>query len=60
MKLTQPVMIQSFQDEFELPEGKSSNTPAIPGTVMSEVKVRIKSMIRSNLLIDLESESYCT
>ena len=39
MKLTQPVMIQSFQDEFELPEGKSSNTPAIPGTVMSEGEV---------------------
>jgi hypothetical protein len=39
MKLTQPVMIQSFNDEFDLPEGKSSNTPAIPGTVMSEGKV---------------------
>jgi hypothetical protein len=40
MKLTQPVMIQSFQDEFELPEGEPSNTPAIPGTVMSEGEVR--------------------
>jgi hypothetical protein len=29
MRLTQPVMIQSFQDEFNLPEGKASNTPAI-------------------------------
>ena len=40
MKLTQPVMIQSFTDEFELPEGKASNTPAIPGTVMSEGEVQ--------------------
>jgi hypothetical protein len=40
MKLTQPVMIQSFQDEFELPEGKPSNTPAIPGTLMSRGEER--------------------
>jgi hypothetical protein len=40
MKVTHPVMIQSFQDEFELPEGKSSNTSAIPVTVMSEGEVR--------------------
>jgi hypothetical protein len=40
MKLTQSVMIQSFQDEFELSEGKLSNTPAIPGTVMSEGEER--------------------
>jgi hypothetical protein len=39
MKLNQPVMIQSFDDEFDLPEGRSSNTPAIPGTVMSEGEV---------------------
>jgi hypothetical protein len=36
MKITQPVMIQSFEDEFKLPEGKASNTPAIPGSVMTE------------------------
>jgi hypothetical protein len=35
MRLTRPVMIQSFKDKFELPESKSCNTPAIPGTVMS-------------------------
>jgi hypothetical protein len=40
IKLTQPIMIQSFQDEFQLPEGKPSNTPAIPGTVMSKGEVR--------------------
>jgi hypothetical protein len=29
IKLTQPVMLQSFADEFDLPEGPSPNTPAI-------------------------------
>jgi hypothetical protein len=49
MRLTQPVMIQSFKDEFELPEGKSSNRPAIPGTVMSEgeVKNQVNDKIQS-------------
>jgi hypothetical protein len=40
MKLTQPVMIQSFKGGLELPEGKSSNTPAIPGSVVSEGKIK--------------------
>jgi hypothetical protein len=42
-------MIQSFKDKFELPEGKSSNTPAIPGTVMSEgeVKNQVNDKIQS-------------
>ena len=31
LKFTQPVMLQSFSDEFELPEGKPPNTPANPG-----------------------------
>jgi hypothetical protein len=43
--------------DSKLPEGKTSNTPAIPGT---KVKSENKSMMRSNLLIDLESENYCT
>ena len=34
MKLTQPVLLQSFEDEFELPEGKSLNTSAVPGEVL--------------------------
>ena len=38
MKLTQPVLIQSFEDEFELPE-REYNTPAAPGSVMVEGKV---------------------
>jgi hypothetical protein len=40
MSLTQPVVIQTFQDKFELPEGRALNTPAIPGTVMSEGKIK--------------------
>ena len=35
MKLTQPVLIQSFVDEFELPERKFG-TPAAPGSVLVE------------------------
>jgi hypothetical protein len=34
IKLTQPVMLQSFIDEFELPIGKAPNTPATPGDAL--------------------------
>ena len=34
IKLTQPVLMQSYSDEFNLPEGAAPNTPAIPGTMM--------------------------
>jgi hypothetical protein len=34
IKLTQPVMLQSVKDEFDLPGGPSPNTPAIPGSAM--------------------------
>jgi hypothetical protein len=47
MRLTQPVMIQSFQDEFDLPEVKASSTPAIPGTVMSEGEVKNQVSIKT-------------
>jgi hypothetical protein len=50
MKLTQPVMIQSFKDEFELPEGKASNTPAIPGTVMSEGEIKNQVNVKAQSL----------
>jgi len=36
LKFTQPVMIQSFQDEFGLPD-KSSITPAVQNTSLSHV-----------------------
>ena len=44
MKLTQPVLLQSFEDEFEIPEGKPPNTPAIPGEVLrSRTKTSLMS-----------------
>jgi hypothetical protein len=40
MKLTQPVMVQSFVDEFDLPSGAAPNTPAIPGTVLAAGEIK--------------------
>ena len=40
LKITQPVLIQSFEDEFELPNGAHPNTPAVPGEVLKSVEVR--------------------
>eukprot|EP00977_Amphora_coffeiformis_P005907 scaffold1252_cov154-Amphora_coffeaeformis.AAC.1 len=34
MELTQPVLIQSFEDEFEMPT-KEYNTPAVPNSVLT-------------------------
>ena len=34
MKLTQPVLLQSFEDEFELTKRDYPKTPAIPGEVL--------------------------
>ena len=34
IKITQPVLLQSFQDEFDLPDTKPPKTPAEPGTVL--------------------------
>jgi hypothetical protein len=31
MKMTQPVMLQSFANKFELPDGPTPNTPATLG-----------------------------
>ena len=38
LKMTQPVLLQSLQDEFDLPGGEIPATPAIPGSVLSEIK----------------------
>jgi hypothetical protein len=38
MKLTQPAMLQSFNDEFELPVGPVPNTPAMPGNALVHAK----------------------
>lgn len=34
VKITQPVLLQSFVDEFELPDGYAPRTPAIAGDVL--------------------------
>ena len=34
LKMMQPVLIQSFEDEFEIPRGHHLVTPAVPGSVM--------------------------
>jgi hypothetical protein len=34
MRLTQPVLLQSFEDEFNLPSGKPTMTPAEPGKTL--------------------------
>ena len=38
IKLTQPVMLQSFVDEFDLPSGPVPNTPAVPGETLVKAK----------------------
>ena len=43
MKLTQPVLLQSFKDEFNLPDVKTPNTPAAPGKVLRSSRHRYKS-----------------
>ena len=36
LKLTQPVLLQSFKDEFDLPNsGRVQNVPAVAGSVLS-------------------------
>jgi hypothetical protein len=34
LRLTQPVLLQSFEDEFDIPAMKTPNTPAVPGQVL--------------------------
>ena len=40
IKITQPVLLQSFEDEFELSDGQFPNTPAVPGEVLRSVEER--------------------
>jgi hypothetical protein len=37
IKLTQPVLMQSYVNEFDLPEGEVPRTPATPGSVLQKV-----------------------
>ena len=50
IRLTQPVMIQSFQDEFDLSEVKSSVTPGEPGKVLpknEDDEAKVKPSVHS-------------
>jgi hypothetical protein len=38
MKITQPVMLQSFEDKFELPDGPVPSTPGTPGNALVRAK----------------------
>ncbi len=38
IRITQPVLVQSLEDEFELPTGTPPQTPAKPGTTMTKYK----------------------
>ena len=39
MRLTQPVLLQSFKDEFELPDEETPATPAVPGSVLIDGEI---------------------
>jgi hypothetical protein len=55
MKLTQPVLLQSYNDEFDLPNGDKPNTPAVPGSVLlrgdakDNVKTEEQTVYRSGV-----------
>jgi hypothetical protein len=53
IKLTQPVMLQSFVDEFNLPNGPAPNTPATPGDAL--VKADPADCIPANELFKYRS-----
>ena len=44
LKLTQPVLIQSFADEFEIEEEISAETPGAPGAVLTPVENEIDAV----------------
>ena len=35
IRLTQPVLVQSFKDEYDLPDAETPVTPAIPGKILA-------------------------
>jgi hypothetical protein len=53
IKLTRPVMLQSFIDELNLPNGPAPNTPATPGNAL--VKADPKDCIPANELFKYQS-----
>ena len=64
IKLTQPVLIQSLNDEFDLPDGKAPKTPAEPNTILpfieehDQMNGNIKTYFRSGVgkMIHLEDD----
>ena len=46
VKITQPVLLQSFTDEFELPAEKPK-TPAAPGTVLQPTEIKLNDEMQS-------------
>jgi hypothetical protein len=36
MQITQPVLLQSFIDKFDLPDGAIPHTPAVPGSTLTK------------------------
>ena len=59
LKMTQPVLLQSYSDEFNLPEtGRVSNIPAVAGSVLSpEVPKGRRLMMEHIQNIDLPLEN---
>ena len=47
MKLTQPVLLQSFEDKFKLPN-QSFKTPAEPGTMFVKGEVKVDEQSHTN------------
>ena len=43
VKLTQPVLLQSFTDEFELQRDHKVKNPAIPGSVLHPTEGKLSS-----------------
>ena len=43
IRLTQPVLLQSFEDEFEMPGGAYPNTPAAPGSMLLKGETKLSN-----------------
>lgn len=58
MKITQPVLLQSFKDEFDLPEGPVPRTPAAPGSILTKTR-RIQLWKREMRLCIVQGSANC-
>ena len=48
VKLTQPVLIQSLVDEFDIPERKAPSTPAPPNSILEDGDVKLNDEMHSD------------